>query len=99
MSVRAAYVGDEVSAAAFRLAGVEALVPNAGDEATALASALAKASLVLLAASVAARLPERTLRNAQAALHPLLLVVPDLAGGMAMPDIVRRLRVQLGLEA
>jgi len=92
------YLGDEVSAAGFRLAGLAARVPPRGDEATALASARAEAPLVLIAASVAARIAERELRAATAALTPLVLIVPDLDGGTPVPDLAQRLRRQLGLE-
>ena len=92
------YLGDEVSGAGFRLAGLTARVPPRGDETTALASARAEAPLVLVAASVAARIAERELRAATAALAPLVLIVPDLDGGTPVPDLARRLRRQLGLE-
>ncbi len=42
------YIGDEVSAAGFRLAGARAIVPSAGDEAAALASARQSATLILI---------------------------------------------------
>jgi vacuolar-type H+-ATPase subunit F/Vma7 len=93
------YVGDEVTAAGFRLAGLRVRVPAPGDEAPALASACAEAPLVLVSADVAARIPESALRAAQAALAPLVLVVPDLAGATPLPDLAQRLRRQLGLEA
>ena len=97
--MRAVYIGDEVSAAGFRLAGLDAEVPSDGEEAQCVARALADASLVLLSTAVAARLPEAMLRAARTALEPLLLLVPTPGGDVAAPDIVQRLRVQLGLEA
>ena len=93
------YLGDEVSAAAYRLAGAQTRVPAAGEEAAALARACAEAPLVLLSAAVAARIPEPVLRAAMAARRPLLLVVGDLVGGMAGPDLAQRVRSQLGMEA
>jgi len=93
------YIGDEVTAAGFRLAGLRVHVPETGDEAAVLASACAEAPLVLVSADVAARIAEPDLRAAQAALTPLVLVVPDLAGAVPVPDLALRLRRQLGLEA
>jgi len=93
------YLGDEVTAAGFRLAGLRAHVPAPGEESAALASACADARLVLLSAAVAARIAEPELRAARAALSPLVLVVPDLAGLTPVPDLALRLRKQLGLEA
>ena len=92
------YIGDEASAEGFRLAGVRIVVPEDGGEAAALAAALGRAPLVLLSAAVAARIPEAPLRAAQAALAPLTLIVPDLAGIVPVPDVAARLRHQLGLE-
>jgi len=91
------FVGEEVSAAGWRLAGVRTVVPEEGDEAAALATARARAPLVLVGAATAARIPEATLRAAQAALAPLTLIVPDLSGE-PVPDVAARLRHQLGLE-
>jgi len=92
------YLGDEVSAAGFRLAGVRVRVPPRGDETAALSSARADAPLVLVAATVAARVAEGELRAALAALAPLVLIVPDVDGGTPVPDLALRLRRQLGLE-
>src|SRR5512137_2261075 len=92
------YLGDEVSAAGFRLAGMQVRVPERGAESAAFASARADAPLVLVSATVAARLTDAELRAARAALAPLVLVVPDLDGATAVPDLAARLRRQLGLE-
>ena len=93
------YLGDEVTAAGFRLAGFAVRVPATGDETPAFASARAEAPLILVSAAVAARIAAPALRAAQAALTPLVLVVPDLGATTPMPDIASRLRSQLGLEA
>ena len=92
------YIGDEVSAAGFGLAGASVIVPVPGSEAAALATARADAAVVLIAADVAARISSRDLVLARSALAPLTLVVPDLRGEIAMPDVAARLRAQLGLE-
>ena len=96
MAIR--YLGDEIGATGFRLAGAEVRVPGAGEEAAAFASALAEAELVLVSAPVAARLPARVLDRALAALSPMTVVVPDLAAESPWPDPAERLRRQLGLE-
>ena len=93
------HLGDERSAAGLRLAGVLSRVPAPGTEAEALAQARQGAVLVLLDAGVAARLPPALLREAAAALSPLLLVLPDVDGRVPVPDIAERLRTQLGLSA
>jgi len=93
------YIGDEVSAAGFRLAGARVAVPDEGAEAAALADARAAAPLVLVCAAVAARIPESAMAQALAALAPLTLIVPDLRGEVPVPDVAAMLRRQLGMEA
>jgi vacuolar-type H+-ATPase subunit F/Vma7 len=93
----AVYLGDAVSAAGYRLAGVDARVPDRGREADALAHACAEASLVLISATLASRLPAEVLRHAERALAPLAVVVPDLQGETPLPDVAKRLRAELGL--
>jgi hypothetical protein len=92
------YLGDEVSAAGYALAGARARTPEPGREAAALAEARAETSLVLVSASVAARIPESELRAACLALSPLTAVVPDLDPAVRVPDIAARLAAELGLE-
>jgi vacuolar-type H+-ATPase subunit F/Vma7 len=93
------YLGDELSAAGFRLAGLDARVPAAGTESAALAEALASAEVVLVSATVAARLPEAALHAALRAASPLTVIVPDLRLGTAFADLAARLRRQLGIES
>jgi vacuolar-type H+-ATPase subunit F/Vma7 len=95
--MRAIFLGDEASAAAYRLAGVEARTAPPGEEAASLSAARGSAVLVLVAASVAARLPAPLLRAACAGVAPLVVVVPDLGGDGRLPDLSARLRRQLGL--
>jgi len=95
--MHAIFLGDEASAAGYRLAGVDARIVAAGDENAALAEARAAAPLVLVASSVAARTPEPVMRAACAAIAPLVAIVPDLRGDGALPDLATRLRRQLGL--
>lgn len=95
----AIYLGDEVSAAGWRLAGATVRTPLAGEETASLSWARAQAPLVLLSAAVATGIGESALRSALSALAPLVLIVPDLHGAVPMPDLAARLRAQLGLEA
>lgn len=92
------YLGDEIGATGFRLAGAAVRIAVPGEEADALAAALRDSQLVLVSAPVAARLPARALERALAALTPMTVVVPDLSGEAAWPDPAERLRRQLGLE-
>jgi vacuolar-type H+-ATPase subunit F/Vma7 len=93
----AVFLGDEVTGAGYRLAGLVTRVPTAGAEAAALETACAEAELVLVTAEVAARVPAVRLARLFAALRPLLLVVGDAAGRVPVPDISARLRRQVGV--
>lgn len=93
------YIGDEISAAGWRLAGARLAVPAPGEETVALAAACAAAPLVLVSAAVAQRMDAVALATACSALAPLVLVVPDPQGEVALPDLAARLRRQLGLDA
>ena len=95
----ATYLGDEISAAGWRLAGAHVRTPAPGQAASALAEARAHAQLVLLSSRLAAEIGERPLRAALSATSPLVLVVPDLEGDVPVPDLAARLHAQLGLEA
>ncbi len=93
------YLGDEVSAAGYRLAGARVHTPRTGRETAALAWARSHSPLVLVSAAVAGAVADTELREALAAPAPLVLIVPDLRGVVPLPDLAMRLRAQLGLEA
>jgi vacuolar-type H+-ATPase subunit F/Vma7 len=92
-----AFIGDEVSAAGFRLAGVEVHVPAAGELPGLFARLRGRTDLILMTAEAAQGLSEDTLRGALAAGRPLVLVIPDVRGRMAPPDVSAALRRQLGM--
>jgi vacuolar-type H+-ATPase subunit F/Vma7 len=92
------FIGDEVGAAGYRLAGAAVRTPLPGEETDALAWACGQAPLVLVSAAVATGIAEPVLRRAVSALSPLVLVVPDLQGQVPLPDLAARLRAQLGFE-
>lgn len=93
------FIGDKVAAAGWRLAGVdwEAGEPEAAGEA--LARALGEAELVLVSVEAAARIPEAQLRAALRRLSPVTVVVPDLRQALPYPDMVARMKRQLGIES
>jgi len=93
------YLGDEVTAAGYRLAGVQVRVPAPGEAGVAFDEARALAPLVLVSAAVAARIDATQLHAALMALQPLILIVPDARGDVPRPDLAARLRAQLGMEA
>lgn len=94
------YLGDELGATGYRLAGAECFVISSDDELEArLASALTHAPLVLLGAAVAQHLPAERLQSLLRGTHPLVTVVPDFSSRAVPPDLSGWLRGQLGMNA
>jgi vacuolar-type H+-ATPase subunit F/Vma7 len=96
---RIVYVGDEATAAGFRLAGVETVVPDAQDAAGTLRRAAADgAELILLSGAMAALVPLEELETALAREAPLLAIVPDVHGRGTPTDLAHDVRRALGIE-
>jgi len=93
------YLGDEVTAAGYRLAGAHVRVPAPADANAAFEEARALAPLVIVSAAFAVHIDATELRAALTALQPLVLIVPDARGEIPRPDLAARLREQLGMEA
>jgi vacuolar-type H+-ATPase subunit F/Vma7 len=93
------YLGDEATAAGFRLAGVRAIVAPAGDASVAFGEACRDASLVIVCASVVARLPDAVVARARSNPALLVAVIPDLHGEAPLPDAAAWIYAELGLEA
>lgn len=93
------FIGDEVSASAYRLGGARVRVTSADQVAADLDWACREGELVLITAEFAAKLRSGELIKRQTQLRPLVLVVPDVRGRSAPADLSRWIRTQLGLEA
>jgi vacuolar-type H+-ATPase subunit F/Vma7 len=91
------FLGDELSAAGFRLGGARVRVPSAGEEASFLEWARRESDLVLITAAIATRVPRPVLAPALAAAAPLVLVVPDVLERVMPPDLETRLLGELGI--
>ena len=94
----AVFIGDEVTAAGFRLAGVETRVPKPDAAAEALRAARKEAALVIMTAELARQIPVQELDAALMAETPALAVISDVRMRAAVPDLARRLRRALGIE-
>ena len=91
------YIGDAVSAAGFRLAGMRTHVPDTSELLMQIEQAATDAPLVLLGADLAAQLPVAELDRLLSAVTPAVVVVPDVRGQADLPDLANRLRQQLGV--
>ena len=92
------FIGDEVTAAAYRLAGIATRVPGWNDVERVFHDALKSASLVLITTDLAAGLPEGELTSAVRRASPLVLVVPDSACRHLPADLDRQVDGVLGIE-
>jgi len=95
----AIFIGDEVAAAGFRLAGIETMTPKADAIVPALEKAKQQAALVIISASYCRHIPSSDLEAALLARQPIVAVISDLLSPATSPDLGRRLRVVLGIEA
>jgi len=91
------YIGDEVSAAGYRLAGLRVHVPDSAALLAEIEQVSTDAPLVLLGADIAAQLPVVELDRLLSRLTPAMVVVPDVRGQAVLPDLANRMRQQLGV--
>ncbi len=91
------YIGDEVTAAGFRLAGLRVRSPEPQECEEVLLWACEEAPLILISAGIAQSLPQERLNQCIAQQNPPIVVVPDLLGEASMPDLANTLRRQLGV--
>jgi vacuolar-type H+-ATPase subunit F/Vma7 len=91
------YIGDEVSAAGYRLAGLQVRVPAADEVAAVIETVCSQASLVLLGSDFASRMPRQQLDELLSRVEPAVVVVPDIRARTPLPDLAHRLRTQLGV--
>jgi vacuolar-type H+-ATPase subunit F/Vma7 len=93
------YIGDEATAAGYRLAGAEVRTPAIEEALEVFRRAReAEAELILLSAALAASLPPEELEPALLSDEPLVAVVADAHGRHAPPDVAREVRLALGIE-
>jgi vacuolar-type H+-ATPase subunit F/Vma7 len=96
--LRAVFIGDELSAAGFRLTGIETRAPESNAAAEALREARQDAALVIMTAALARCVPARELEAALTAEVPALAIIPDVRMRVPLPDLAKRLRRALGIE-
>jgi vacuolar-type H+-ATPase subunit F/Vma7 len=94
----AVFLGDELTAAGFRLTGVETVVPEPEAAGEALRAARKQAALVIMTADLARHVPVDELEAALMAKAPALAVIPDVLFRTLVPDLAKRLRRALGIE-
>lgn len=93
------FIGDELTGAGFRLAGMRVFEAVAGDIESLFKQALQQAPLVLITARASSDLPQSLLEDAIRRAQPPVSIVPEAVGGPPLPDIEREVRAALGVES
>ena len=91
------FIGDEVTAAGFRLAGVRVRTPLPGDLRGVLDWANNTTSLIFITAEYAAILNQEEQQRLFTQLDPAVVVVPDIRSNTPVQDLATQLRAQLGV--
>ena len=92
------FIGDEVTGAAYRLAGFDVRIAAPAASFEAWRRALDEAPpLILITAECAAALPAETLDAALMRCDPPVAIVPDAAARAPLPDVTARVRASLGI--
>ena len=92
-----ALLADEVTAAGFRLAGVDVHVPDDADLARRFEQLCEEVPLVLVTADLARRIPPAVLHRRQRTSRTLVLVIADARGRCEPAALGAALRRQLGM--
>lgn len=93
------FIGDEVTAAGFRLAGVVCHSPGREELPGLLAEVAADCELVLITVEYAARLDADAVGEMALRTRPLLAILPDIRNREAPPNLENTVRRELGIEA
>jgi vacuolar-type H+-ATPase subunit F/Vma7 len=91
------FIGDEVTAAGFRLAGVRVRTPPEEDLQGILDWACNNTSLIYITAEFAAALDSEQQHRLLTQLDPPVVVIPDIRSNTPMHDLATQLRAQLGV--
>lgn len=93
------FIGDAVTAAGYRLAGVDTRVPAAPEElAETVEAARADCRVLITTAATFAALPPLLAQALERGETPLLALVPDVRGRMGVADMEAEVRRALGIE-
>jgi len=96
--MRAIFIGDETTAAGFRLSGMETLTPGEDEAGAVYREARERADLLVLSAETARAISQAIVEADMARPRPLLLVVPDVRDAAQPTDFAERIRAHLGVR-
>jgi vacuolar-type H+-ATPase subunit F/Vma7 len=92
------FIGDEISAAGYRLAGASVFSPSDSGVLSTFETACATAAVVMMTADAARNIPARQLNEAQTSPTPLVLVVDDIRNRVSAPSMEDYVHNILGLD-
>jgi vacuolar-type H+-ATPase subunit F/Vma7 len=93
----AEYIGDEISAAGYRLCGIDVHIADEHNTLTLVKAACARASLVLLGSKTALYINRKELEALMLNIEPPVMIVPDAGKLQSVPDITSLIYKQLGM--
>jgi len=91
-------IGDRLTAAGFRLAGLRPIVTAPDDVGAVFREALALDGPILITAALAEALPREQLERAVREASPPVAVIPDITGEHRPADMGAQVRRALGVE-
>lgn len=92
------FIGDELTGAGFRLAGIRVLQPDPDALEDVFRRVLQEAPLVVVTAQIASELPAELVEEAVGLAQPPVAIVPAASGGPPLPDMEHEVRAALGVE-
>ncbi len=94
----AEYIGDEISAAGYRLCGIDVHIADKHNALSLVKAACARASLVLLGSKTALYINSKELDALMLNIQPPVMIVPDAGKLQSVPDITPLVYKQLGMQ-
>lgn len=91
------FIGDEVSAAGFRLAGMRIRTPLPDELPAVISWAKKNTSLILITEEFLAKLDKSAQQQLVSQLEPPVAVVPDIRNRAPIADLTTQLRSHLGV--
>ncbi|MEE4295858.1 MAG: V-type ATP synthase subunit F [Wenzhouxiangella sp.] len=91
-------ISDRLTAAGFRLAGLETAIASAEDVANQVRAAVRRQQPVLLTADLAAHMSDEELAAIIRHARPPLAIIPDVSGHGESPELASRVKRALGVE-
>ena len=93
------FIGDEITAAGFRLAGVECYTPEREELPKLLANKREDCDLIMITAGCADWLGNNTVEEMALWSRPLVSILPDIRNRISPPNLEQAVRRELGIEA